>query len=74
VVAASVKKEQMNRDPVRSRISGTKPGQLTFDRDFVSSTIVHGLIPVLALVAVRFPSVGMVLTSWLDPLVRVFQH
>jgi hypothetical protein len=65
---------QMNRDPVRSRINGTTPGRITFDRDFVSSTIVHGLVPILALAAARFPSMGGIITSALDPIVRVFQR
>jgi hypothetical protein len=78
VALASDSEPQMIRthlaQALEERMTGTKPGQVTFDRDFVSSTIVHGVIPLAALVAVRFPSVGMVMTSWLDPMVRVFQH
>jgi hypothetical protein len=49
---------QMNRNYVLSRLAGTAPGKVTWDRSFVTSILVHVAIPVLALLAVKFPELG----------------
>jgi len=60
----------MNRDAVRSRLSGTTPGRVTFDREFMSSTLWHGLVPLLAVAATRFPSIGNLMSTWFEPLLN----
>ncbi len=36
---------QMNRDPVLSSLNGTKPGQLSWDRDFIFRILIYGIVP-----------------------------
>jgi hypothetical protein len=73
VVAVSVI-VQMNRDPLLSRLSGGRPGKLDIDQSFLSQTLLHGAVPILALVAARFPLVASFLSSWLTPVLRVFHR
>lgn len=56
---------QMDRDSILSRLSGTEPGKL--DRDFYFRVISYGALPLLALLASQFPSIGRFLFSWLEP-------
>jgi hypothetical protein len=49
---------QMNRNYVLSRLARTSPGRVTWDRGFVSSILVHVAVPLLALLAVKFPELG----------------
>jgi hypothetical protein len=65
---------QMNRDAALSRFAGGRPGKLDLDGGFVSQTVMHVALPVLALVAARFPSVAGFLSGWIQPLVRVFHR
>ncbi|HMV46655.1 MAG TPA: hypothetical protein PLD20_13535 [Blastocatellia bacterium] len=57
---------QMSRDKVLSLLSGTTPGKLNFTRDFVLRVLIHGVIPVVALLGVQFPEILRQLFSWLS--------
>jgi hypothetical protein len=46
----------INRDNVLSLISGTTPGSLNWNAGFLGQLLVHGLIPILLLLGVQFPS------------------
>jgi hypothetical protein len=56
---------QMARDAVLSRLSGTDPGKL--DWSFFLRVLSYGAVPLFALLASQFPSVGRSLFSWLQP-------
>ncbi len=56
---------QMDRDAIMSRLSQTDPGRL--DLSFYLRVVSYGGLPVLALLASQFPSVGRSLFSWLEP-------
>jgi hypothetical protein len=47
---------QMNRDEIMSRLSGTTPGEVTVDRSFVGGLLLHGIVPLLGILATQFPS------------------
>src|SRR5207237_1598625 len=48
---------QMDRDKFLSTLSNTEPGQVTWNRDFISKVAVHGVLPILALLSAQFPEV-----------------
>ena len=48
----------MDRNPTLSRIGGTTPGQVTFDRAFLTKLLTYAGIPILGLVATQFPASG----------------
>jgi hypothetical protein len=56
---------QMARDAILSRLSGTDAGKL--DLSFYLRVLSYGALPVLALLASQYPSVGRSLVSWLQP-------
>jgi|SRR5215469_5197958 len=45
----------MNRDPVLSSLKGTKPREITWDKQFLVRVAFYGLIPLLALLGAQFP-------------------
>jgi hypothetical protein len=59
------------RDPVLSRLNGTKPG--TIGKDFYWNLLSYGALPVLTLLAVQFPSIGSFLFSWVQPLLQALR-
>jgi hypothetical protein len=59
---------QMGRDKVLSLLSGTTPGQVSWNRDFIVRILIHGLLPILALLGAQFPHVIGQLISWLGAL------
>ena len=59
---------QMNRDHVLSRIARTEPGQLTFDRSFVSYVVFYAGLPFLGLITTEFPVIGIYVSSWVQSL------
>jgi hypothetical protein len=59
---------QMDRDKVLSILSGGVAGQVTWNRDFLWRVLIHGLIPILALLSAQFPDVIQQLFSWLSVL------
>lgn len=62
---------QMDRNPTLSRIGGTTPGQVTFDRAFLTKLITYAGIPALGLVATQFPAVGQMLGRVAGQVLRV---
>src|SRR5258708_30247172 len=56
---------QMDRDPLLSRLSETKPNQLGIN--FVIRLASFGALPLLTLLASLVPDVGSFLQSWLQP-------
>ena len=56
---------QLNRDRVLSLLSGTEPGVLNLSRDLLYRVLIHGVIPILALLGAQFPQALNHLTSWL---------
>jgi hypothetical protein len=57
---------QMSRDKVLSLLAGTTPGKLTVTRDFVLRVLIHGVIPIVALLGAQFPSALRQIFSWLS--------
>jgi hypothetical protein len=56
---------QMDRDAILSRLTRTDPGKL--DRNFYLRVASYGTLPLLALVASQYPSIGGFLFAWLQP-------
>ncbi|MSR62153.1 MAG: hypothetical protein EXS08_06890 [Planctomycetes bacterium] len=65
---------QMNRNSVLSRITGTDPGQLTWDRTLVTNLLLFGVLPLATLASSQVPAVRDVLFAWLDPLFNALVH
>jgi hypothetical protein len=59
---------QMDRDPLLSRLSETKPNQLGIN--FVIRVVSFGALPLLTLLASLVPDVGRFLQSWLQPALQ----
>jgi uncharacterized membrane protein len=57
---------QMGRDRILSDLSGTKPGEVTWNRDFILRTLLHGLVPILVLLSAQFPEGLKRAFSWLS--------
>lgn len=62
---------QMDRNATLSRIGGTTPGQVTFDRAFLANLLTYAGIPLLGMVATQLPEVGELLGRMADQLLRV---
>ena len=62
---------QMERDPILSRIAGTKPGELS--ATFYFKLARFGALPVLGLLAWQFPSISNFLSSWIEPALEALQ-
>lgn len=58
---------QMDRDPILSRLSATKP---RLDMNFVWRVVSYGSLPLLAFLASQFPSIGNFLFSWVQPALQ----
>jgi hypothetical protein len=56
---------QMDRDAILSKLANGSPGKL--DWSFYIRVASYGALPLLALLASQFPSVGRLLFSWLEP-------
>ncbi|MGC2660984.1 MAG: hypothetical protein WA324_23770 [Bryobacteraceae bacterium] len=62
---------QMERDPILSRLSGTKEGEL--NREFYVKIIGYGALPIVTLLGSQFPAIGHFLTSWVEPSLEAFK-
>jgi flagellar biosynthesis protein FlhB len=58
---------QMNRDTLLSNLNGTKPGELSWDREFVSRILLYVVIPILGFLGVQFPDTIGQIFSFLAP-------
>ena len=59
---------QMDRNPLLSRLSESKPNHLGFE--FVYRLVSFGALPLLTLLASQIPEVGNFLLSWLQPALQ----
>jgi hypothetical protein len=55
---------QMSRNKVLSLLSGTSPGHITWNRDFILRVVIYAVIPFLALIGAQFPQGVGGLISW----------
>ena len=55
---------QMNRNPTLSLLSGTKPGQLEWNSQFILQVVVHGVLPLLAITGAQFSEPLGELLKW----------
>ena len=62
---------QMERDPILSRIAGTKPGQLS--AGFYLKLAQYGALPVLGLLAHQFPAISNTLLSGIQPALEALK-
>jgi hypothetical protein len=46
----------INRDRVLSLISGTDPGEITWNTHFIRQLLVHGVVPLVAILGASFPT------------------
>lgn len=58
---------QMNRDTLLSNLNGSKPGEINWDRDFVTRILLYVVIPILGFLGVQFPDVVAQIFSFLSP-------
>lgn len=56
---------QMSRNEVLSLLSGTTPGHVTWNRDFVLRVVIYAIVPFLAIVGAQFPQGVRGIISWL---------
>lgn len=61
---------QMDRNPILSAIGDTNSGEVNLDRSFIQSVLTYGILPLLGLVATRFPQIERLLSGYLNPLMR----
>ena len=62
---------QMDRNPLLSRLSETKPNELS--RNFVWRLVSFGALPLITLVAAQVPAVGDFLLSWVQPALQALK-
>jgi hypothetical protein len=57
---------KLSSDKTLSLLTGTTPGKLNFTRDLVTRVLIHGVVPVIALLGVQFPEIVRQIFSWLS--------
>lgn len=57
---------KISRDKTLSLLAGTTPGKLNVTRDFVSRVMIHGALPLIALLGAQFPEAVRQIFSWLS--------
>ncbi len=57
---------QLNRDRVLSLLSGTTPGTFNLSGDLVYRVLIHGIVPIIALLGAQFPEAVQNILSWLN--------
>lgn len=62
---------QMERNPVISWMSGSKPGKLDFA--FLVRVGTLGAMPLLTIAGAQFPEFGRAIFAWVDPLLQVLR-
>jgi hypothetical protein len=55
---------QINRNSVVSLLSGTDPGKVNWNQEFIVRLVLYGLVPVLALIGAQFPEGLKNIVSW----------
>ena len=62
---------EIERDPILSRIAGTKPGEL--NAPFYLKLARYGALPIIGLLASQFPSISSLLFSWMEPALEALK-
>jgi hypothetical protein len=57
---------QVSRDKTLSLLTGKTPGRLNITRDFVMRVLIHGVVPIIALLGAQFPQAVRQIFSWLS--------
>jgi hypothetical protein len=57
---------QINRDKIVSLLTGTTPGKVTWNQEFIMKLLAYGLVPILALLASQFPEGLKNIVSWFN--------
>jgi hypothetical protein len=57
---------QMNRDTLLSNLNGSKPGEMNWDRDFVTRIFLYVVIPIFGFLGIQFPDVIAQIFSFLS--------
>jgi hypothetical protein len=57
---------QIERDPILSRLSGSKEGEL--GKDFYIRVLTFGTVPILTVLATEFPSIGQYISGLIQPM------
>jgi hypothetical protein len=57
---------QVNRNSVVSLLSGTDPGKVTWNREFIVRLLLYGVLPILALFGAQFPEGLKNIVSWFN--------
>jgi len=57
-----------------SRIARTTPSHVTWDRSFVTDIVLRGAVPILGILAIKFPGIGGFLSSVVEPVLKVAGH
>lgn len=65
---------QLSQDEILSRVAGTTPGRISFNRASMLSAVVFVSLPILGLLGAEVPAVGTRLFAWVDPLLRLFTN
>ena len=60
----------MNRHTALSRMSGTQPGELTWDRTLYANLALYAIVPLIALVSSQNAALRETLFKWVEPLVN----
>jgi hypothetical protein len=55
---------QVNRNSVVSFLSGTDPGKVNWNQQFIVRLLLYGVVPVLALLGAQFPEGLKNIVSW----------
>lgn len=57
---------QVSRDKTLSLLTGKTPGRLNITRDLVMRVLIHGVVPIIALLGAQFPQAVRQIFSWLS--------
>jgi len=57
---------QVSRDKTLGLLTGKTPGRLNITRDFVMRVLIHGVVPIIALLGAQFPQAVRQIFSWLS--------
>jgi hypothetical protein len=57
---------KLSTDKTLSLLAGTTPGKLSVTRDLVTRMLIHGAVPVIALLGVQFPETVRQIVTWLN--------
>lgn len=68
VAATLVVFTQMDRDKVLSLLSGGDPGKLNWNREYIWRVLIHGVVPILALLSAQFPEALQQIATWVSAL------